>query len=113
MTNKKPNEKTPSERQANVIYEMVDCICDNLPYVVLKQYDQNWNEENEELIVELTFNRGTNVYKISINWYGVIKSYSKKIPKHMLVDISNGISEGYLKEIFKEMRSQGINKNDF
>ena len=31
----------------------------------------------------------------------------------MLVDISNGISEGYLKEIFKEMRSQGINKNDF
>ena len=41
MTNKKPSEKTPSERQANVIYEMVDCICDNLPYVVLKQYDQN------------------------------------------------------------------------
>ena len=68
MTNKKPSEKTPSERQANVIYEMVDCICDRLPYVVLKQYDQNWNEENEELIVELTFNRGTNVYKISINW---------------------------------------------
>lgn len=106
MNNTKPENKTSEERQLNCIMEIVDCILEEIPYTVLKQYNHNYDKSKDEMIVELTLNTGITNYKISINWYGVITNYSKKIPKHMLVDIHNGISEGYLKNIINELREK-------
>lgn len=106
MNKTNPEEKTTKERQLNCILEIIDCILEETPYAVLKQYDPKYYKLRDELIVEFTLNRGTQDYKVAINWYGVIDSYSKKIPKHMLVDIHNGISDGYLKNILKELKEQ-------
>ena len=90
--------------QINILNEMMDYIVDEVYYAALKQINPIWNEESESMVMELTFDRGTRSYNITYDWMGTILSYSEKMPKHMIIDIHNGICAGYLKGIMDEMK---------
>jgi len=102
----KSMEVTTQERQLNVIAEMTEYIMDEVSYAEIKSIDPFVCNDSEDIAVTLSFSRGTRFYDVTIDWKGSIIDFSNKIPKHMLVDIHNGICAGYLKGITDELFSK-------
>lgn len=90
------------DRQINILSEMLEFIVDEVSSAELVEICPNWDEETESVICAIVFSTGTRQYKVAFDWLGTIVDYSPKIPKHLLVDIHNGICAGYLKGILDE-----------
>ena len=94
--------KTTEERHISILDEMTDFIIKEVSSAELIEIDPRWDDELDMMFWLLSFSIGTNTYDITICWDGSICGYDRKMPKHLLVDIHNGICAGYLKGIMNE-----------
>ena len=62
-----------------------------IPYAEVVFQEDTYHEDIDELIRFLLFSRGENEYFLSYGYDGYIYSYSKSIPKILLLDIHNAI----------------------
>ena len=96
--------------QTNILDEMTEYIDDAVYYAVIIDYGDVWSEVDESVVRTLLFSRGTKEYQIKFDWSGTVINYSKKTPKHMLMDIHNAICGQYLNGIYNELLLQDDEK---
>lgn len=94
--------KTTEERHMTILDEMTDFIIREVSSAELIGIFPRWDNELDMMFWTLKFSIGTNIYDITICWDGSICEFDRKMPKHLLVDIHNGICAGYLKGIMDE-----------
>ena len=94
--------KTTEQRHLSILLEMHGYIVNEVCSAELVEINTEWNNELDVMMFMMVFSTGENNYDITVSWDGVIHSWSKKMPKHLLVDIHNGICAGYLKGIMEE-----------
>ena len=74
------------EEYFRVLYEYLDSEITNF---AITSNEVLYDEDEDDLLLGLIFNRGTTDYGICLEYGGLIKAYSTNTPKHLLVDISN------------------------
>ena len=74
------------EEYFRVLYEYLDSEISNF---AITSNEVLYDEDEDDLLLGLVFNRGTSDYGVCFEYGGVIKAYSSNTPKHLLVDISN------------------------
>jgi len=99
--------KTIEDRHLNILTEMTEYIMDEVSCADLVEINPQWDDILEIMFLTLVFSIGTRNYDITFSWDGTIYNVSKKMPKHLLVDIHNGICAGYLKGIMQQVFDSG------
>ena len=101
-------EQLMIDAHMGVLTEMAEYVEEHIPYAQIVEISYDIDNKVGEVICKIVLSRGTSEYKVAFNWCGVISSYSKTIPKMMLIDIHNGICGAYLKGIYEEMKSKSV-----
>lgn len=78
--------KAEKEKYFSALYEYLDSEITNF---AITSNEILYDEDEDDLLLGLIFNRGTSDYGICFEYGGVIKAYSSNTPKSLLVDISN------------------------
>ena len=94
--------KTTEQRHLNILMEMTDYIVNEVASAELVEIDPQWYNDADLMLLTLTFSTGTRNHDITLAWDGTVYDVSKNMPRHLLVDIHNGICAGYLKGIMEE-----------
>ena len=94
--------KTTEQRHLNILMEMTDYIVNEVASAELIEINPQWCNDTDVLLLTLTFSTGTRNHDITLTWDGTVYDVSKNMPRHLLVDIHNGICAGYLKGIMEQ-----------
>jgi len=99
-------EQESIDRNINILSEMIELIEEECNYAVIKEIEYQVDEAKEEVLLNLTLNRGTRDYRVVMNWWGHINQLSKNMPSYILKDIHNAVCAGYLRSIYAELKLQ-------
>ncbi len=97
-------DQSSIDLQIRETLNIIDIIKSKVCYIQIVEITHNINKEENEVICQLTLNRGMSDYEIGFNWLGFIDGYSQEMPKILLVDIHNAIIANDLSGIIKRER---------
>lgn len=83
----------------DVLQEMLE---DEISNFEITQHEDLYDEENDKMLRAINFNRGTKDFYIVVDMYGRIAAYEERIPRDLLIQISNAFIGLYAEEEAKE-----------